>query len=382
MQRILKYGAVALLVLLVLTACEEELGPVDPLPDFAIEQVSLPARLNTVGNRAYDIAFRVIHPRGPAAVENVSVSFLTNDQATELLNLPLYDDGAEEHPDDGDVIARDGIFSNRFVPVAASFPQGNILLRVDVTDDAAVRYELAPLPITVFPNTPPQLLAISAPDTLYAGNLPVLFAGEAQDADSLVDLSTVQMRLKRGNAVITSFNLPLEEALDFDRGRFGRLFDSSFAAGRDSLYTVEFQAVDLSDDVSNTLSQSIFLENRPPTIANPGVRDSISLPPAGSIDTLHVKLSANDSQGLGDLATVNFTLTLIGGNTNGPFGMFDDGSGGGVDNGDTVPNDGRYSLILQLNSGNTPGTYVFEFQATDKVGQVSPLLNDTLVVLP
>lgn len=380
MYRILKYGAMTLLVMLM--ACEEELGPVDPLPDFAIEQVSVPARLNTVGNRAYDIIFRVTHPRGPAAVENVTVSFLTSDQSTVLLNLPLYDDGAEEHPDDGDVIARDGVFSNRFVPVAASFPQGSVSLQVDVTDDAGERYESAPLTVTVFPNTPPQLLAISAPDTLFAGNPPVLFAGEAQDADSLVDLSTVRMRLKRGNAVINTFSLSLQEALDFDRGRFGRLFDSSFAAGRDSLYTLEFQAIDLSDDVSNTLSQTIFLENLPPTIANSAVRDSINLPPAGSIDTLQVKLSANDSQGLSDLATVNFTLTLIGGNTNGPFAMFDDGSGGGVDNGDTVPNDGRYSLILQLNSGNTPGTYVFEFRATDKVGQVSPLLNDTLVVLP
>lgn len=138
MQQILKYGAAALL-LIAMMACDEELGPVDPLPDFAIEQVSVPARLNTVGNRAYDIVFRVTHPRGPAAVENVTVSFLTSDQATELLNLPLYDDGGEEHPDDGDVIARDGVFSNRFVPVAASFPQGNVLLRVDVTDDAAVR---------------------------------------------------------------------------------------------------------------------------------------------------------------------------------------------------------------------------------------------------
>jgi hypothetical protein len=58
--------------------------------------------------------------------------------------------------------------------------------------------------------------------------------------------------------------------------------------------------------------------------------------------------------------------------------MFDDGVSGG----DTVANDGIYSLRVSLPPTTVTGTYRFEFQAVDRSAASSNIIVHRLTVLP
>ena len=92
MRQLLKILTVFTFLLLTFS-CKEEVVPTQMAPDFVIEEFAVPLRLNVAKPRDYTIAFRVTHPEGAAAITDVTVTFLGSDQATQLLQLPLYDDG-------------------------------------------------------------------------------------------------------------------------------------------------------------------------------------------------------------------------------------------------------------------------------------------------
>lgn len=376
MKQLLKTVTVFTFLLLAFS-CKEEVVPPETTPDFAIEEFAVPLRLNVAKPRDYTIAFRVTHPEGASAIAEVSVIFFGSDQATQLLQLPLYDDGGFIH-DDRDVIAGDGIFSNHFISDSLVFPLGDVYMEVRALDNAQNSIQTGLIAALALFNAAPKVVSAIVPDTLYSGSQPLLFSVAVQDSNDVEDITGVMMRLKRGGNEIASYSLEFQSKTAADSGIFGAFFDSTFAAERDSLYTLEFQAVDFSDDVSEVLAKTIYLENIAPTIFNVSMPDTLQRPSSG-VDTVHVKISANDSQGLSDIDSVYFRATLIGGNTSSPQLMFDDGD---PDNGDEVQGDGRYSNIIQIEPQNQPGTYVFEFRAVDKVGNISNMISDTLEVLP
>jgi len=89
--------------------------------------------------------------------------------------------------------------------------------------------------------------------------------------------------------------------------------------------------------------------------------------------TLMVKV--NDPNGLKDISSVYYELYKPDGsktiNTQGisQFPLFDDGNTSS--NGDTVANDGTYSVFLTFPSGQPSGQWRFEFYAKDKGGLIS-----------
>ncbi len=370
-----------ILILLAIWSCEEEIVPPDLAPAFSIEAVSVPVRLNTAGGKMQMIAFKVTHPEGVEAIASVNAVFSNTSQA-ELLTLPLLDDGGNNASGSMDAIARDGVFTNLLIPDANVFPNGGVVIRVDVVDVNSVSYQSDTLQSTAFPNSLPRLITFSATDTIRAGNQPVLFSAVAQDDDSLKDISAVEMTLFDGEFAVKLVEFPRIDSLGFDRGNFGVFLDSSFAAALQGDYELQIKAEDLAGENSSTISRNIHMINLPPVISAPSIRDTIPLPAPGSPDTLHVKLTVRDSQGGNDLSQVAFTVTLLGGNASDPIPMFDDGNQGGADHGDDVRGDGRFSEVIQLLSTNQPGTYVFQFTATDRVGHTSNVLTDTLIVTP
>lgn len=376
MRQLLK-TLMALTFLLLIFSCKEEVVPPEMAPDFAIEAFNVPLRLNVAKPRVYNIAFRVTHPEGVSAIGEVTITFLGSDQATQLLQLPLYDDGGFIH-DDRDIIAGDGIFSNYFISDSLVFPLGDVYMQVRAVDNAQNSIQTDLIGALALLNAAPKVVSAVAPDTLFSGSPPLFFSVAVQDSNDVEDITGVVMRLKRGGNEIDSYSLEFQSKTAADSGIFGAFFDSTFAAERDSFYTLEFQAVDFSDDVSDVLAKTIFLENIAPVIFNVSMRDTLQRPSTG-VDTLHIIISANDSQGLSDIDSVYFRVTLIGGNTSSPQEMFDDGD---PNNGDEIQGDGRYSNIIQIEPQNQPGTYMFEFRAVDKVGHTSNVISDTLEVLP
>lgn len=386
MQRWFKFFAIFAVWIFVI-ACNEEILPPEAAPEFAVEGFKIPRRLNVGKPRNYDVAFRVTHPRGAAAVAEVTLRFFGSDQTTLLLELPLYDDGGFLHPGNRDVIAGDGIFTNHFISDSLVFPRGAIFMRATARDNAQQSVQSGFVEALALVNAPPQLLAINAPDTLISGSQPRLFSVAVQDSNDIEDVATVIMRLKRGGNEIFFASLEFQGKTAPDSGVFGAFFDSTLAAEKLGDYTLEFQASDESDDFSNVLTTPIFLENEAAFLFGVSVPDSAQLPTSG-LQPVFITIHCSDPQGLTDLDSVYFFSlrpdSVLANNGN-PLVLQDNGlpfnpQNPFVEAGDLVANDGIFSLTVLLNPTALTGRYIFSFFARDKVGNFTVGPVDSIIV--
>jgi hypothetical protein len=118
-------------------------------------------------------------------------------------------------------------------------------------------------------------------------------------------------------------------------------------------------------------------ENIAPVISNLVVPDTVTI---GSDTTfIQVTLDVEDANSLNDIEFVWFDSYLPNGNPSlqNPIALFDDGT-----NGDLVPGDGTYSLIVILPPvGVTRGTFRWEFQAKDRGDKSSNIIIHFLEVI-
>ncbi len=145
--------------------------------------------------------------------------------------------------------------------------------------------------------------------------------------------------------------------------------------------TYKFTAYNRVGAPGNSVSSLVKLfnsKNRPPML------DSVSAPDSVMIDSTQAILfslyaTASDSDGLNDIKEVYFDTFKPNGNpsSGNPFLMYDDGGASGSPaDGDSVANDGVYTLTIQLPPLIAPtppalGDYTFKFYAMDRSGAVS-----------
>jgi hypothetical protein len=139
-------------------------------------------------------------------------------------------------------------------------------------------------------------------------------------------------------------------------------------------YSIELLAENSAGLLSNQINSSflvVMTNNQAPIVSSLFSPDSIAIPSSGStIKTLSVY--ALDSNGQCDIKRVFFNSyrpdsSITGGS---PFQMFDDGDI--PVHGDSVANDKRFSLIIQIESTQTTiGWYTFKYQAEDNSGLLS-----------
>lgn len=365
-------------MLLLLVSCSEKTGPLEAPPEFTIEAFQVPTIISIDRPRTYTVAFQVTHPGGTEKVADITVTVLAGDQSTVLLEFPLYDDGGVLHPEDADVVAGDGIFSNTFVSDSTIFSAGNIFLQARVVDTEGESRTTSLISTSAIVNVAPVLVSVNAPDTLFSGTEPVLFSAVVQDSNGLENISAVNLLLKRNGNIIFTGVLDLITTIAPDSGVYGVFLDSTFAAERQGDYALEFRAVDLSGDESAVLSTPVFLENSPPYLSVFFLPDTIQRPPLGS-DVIDVQVRGNDPQGLGDINFINVSIYRSGGDTT-VVELFDDGD---FDNHrDLEAGDGIFSRGLQVTANSTADLFFFEFRAEDKVGNLSPVVLDSLRILP
>ncbi len=194
-----------------------------------------------------------------------------------------------------------------------------------------------------------------------------------------------------------SVNLPSEER----RFAEGVLRDDGVnpdLGSRDGIFTgtvtfsirrVDIGAFELSVDgynepgsPSNTLRRQIgvFRSSRPPVISDLAAPDTINLPSPGNFSLILLSISVADSDGQGDIAAVYFRNLDSPTDTTRKFILLDDGHPTGA-SGDSVANDGTFSIIIQLPSSTPAGTFRFKFESTDRSGLVSNAILHPLTVL-
>jgi len=98
--------------------------------------------------------------------------------------------------------------------------------------------------------------------------------------------------------------------------------------------------------------------------------DTVMRPTSGFI-LFPISIAANDSDGIADIQEV-YLRNLDSQNPNARVFLRDDGSFSAPPlSGDAIAGDGVFTVTVQLNSDNTPGTFRFAYQAADSFGDTS-----------
>ena len=370
------------LIVFLLTGCSEKLGPPTEIQqEFAVTPFAVPSILNVRKNRNYTIAYRVTHPGGDAEISSVMAEFRAGGTGAVILQLPLADDGGALTPGDGDVVARDGIYSGGVNSSQFRSVGQSVELTVRAKDRSGKESVAPPFILTLVSDSPPRLRQVSLPDSLPSGSPPLQLTALAEDSDGIGDIRAVILRGRKAGASFATFEDSLLLA-DSAAGLFSKQIDSSFAAGKFGDYSLQFQAVDRSGDSSNAIEKPFFIGNKAPRLDNPNLPPFFQRPGTGGSDTLHVKISAKDPQSLADIDSVFFRSRKPDGQFAGggaKFLMFDDGDPA---HGDAKADDGRFSLVIQITASSQTGDFVFLFQARDRVGNLSPVVADSVEIRP
>jgi len=146
-------------------------------------------------------------------------------------------------------------------------------------------------------------------------------------------------------------------------------------------YTVQFSVTGFNGE-NNIVALSSFQfnngqDNLPPVISNTVIDPDTVVVTDTTI--IYTSVEAMDSNGVSDLKEVYYIVYRPDGSTSGAkLLLFDDGNI--VENGDLVAGDGIYSRLIQVNETNDKGTYRFEFQAEDRSGELSNIINHFVLI--
>lgn len=365
----------ALILLFFMLGCEEE-KVLQPTPEFAIQEVSLPANFSTLSHQPVRISARVSHPAGEAGIAAVT-AILPDSSGSGSLTITLLDDGEAGMSGSGDLIAHDLIFTAQITPAEIwnENLNGNYQITVMAQATDGRKAESEPQTVRIAPNQPPQIVSHSFPDSIPAGLTPQEVVFTLQDNGGPADIRVLKLEGWKSGQTQPAFT---DSLLNPQNNTFiyRMLIDSSYAAGKKGRYTMKFYAVDQFGAHSDTVETMSGFANLPPEISNAAVPDTVTIPQTGSLQIL-ITVKVKDAQSLADIQQVWFDSYLPNGNpsSGNPFLLYDNGLPYDPNNpvavGDQVAGDGVYSLTIFLPAGIPPGSYAFHFFAEDRAGQVT-----------
>jgi hypothetical protein len=146
-------------------------------------------------------------------------------------------------------------------------------------------------------------------------------------------------------------------------------------------YNIKYYVTDKSNSTKQvalgTFDYNNGQNNVAPVISNDIVEPDTAI--VTSTTVIQTSIKVFDQNGLSDIEKVYFVVYKPDGTTNNfQNTMFDDGNL--VVNGDQSSADGIYSLLIQITSTNAKGTYRIEFQAKDRGGKLSNIINHSLLI--
>jgi len=360
--------------LILLLGCEVKYPPEPESVQPEISYVIFPDTLYLNSDVLYTIKVKVEDPQGIEDISKVEMRISDMDSTEILYTDTLNDDGLI-----GDVIPSDGEYFS-VIPTDFTDNEGVFLLQVDAVDLAGNSAEPVQDTIYVFDgeaNLPPVICDSQVPDTLDTESIKnAFFAISVHDPQGLTDI----------DSVYAWFYPPLKPSPIFkatlrDDGREGDVTagdgvfsfkrDLSSVLGSSGVNLVRFQAVDKKGEKSEPVVCEMFVSipNSPPSLSNLTAPDTLS---RNISQSSLLSVQVNDPQGAGDIDIVFFNSFLPDGSASqgNPHRMYDNG-----ESGDVTPDDGIYSLGINIDSSVSLGDYRFEFMARDN----SKAMSDTLI---
>lgn len=214
------------------------------------------------------------------------------------------------------------------------------------------------------------------PDSLL--NLRLLFTQSSQVFKAYFDIYSSD------NSRLNTEPVEMDEILE-------NVFENQFILKREypiGNYTIRFSAEGFDGKLKQVaLTTFYFLngqDNLPPVISNSVIEPDTVI--VNDTTVIFTSIEAMDPNGKSDLLEVYFKVYKPDGSTNNfKWLLLDDGSCCPLPpfnqvSGDVTANDGIYSRKIEVNQGNDKGTYRFEFQARDRLGEISNIINHFVLI--
>jgi len=364
----LKYVLLSILIALI-CACSDEPGKPETEFDPSVVSVRLDEVWNINSAVEKIVEVKVDDPQGFRDVRNIYFRIL-DAGSVSVYDDSLYDDGGLSGTND--VIAGDGVFRTKILPVAVTNQVGFYTFEFDVLDKEGNSAGELKRDVEFIFSVVNNIDNIIAPDTLKSGSEPVSITAKVSSMQGESEVEKVFMDLRRNNVSVLS--APIEMNKTGQDSIFAYTIDSTFAAARKGTYILQFYAQSSTGDKSDTFDHEIFIENNKGRIISVNVPATIKRPASG-FNTALVTAKVSDPQGLADIDSVYFNSQKPDGNpaAGNPFVLVDNGLPFNVSNpfieaGDQVAGDGIYSITIFVDNSNQLGTYTFTFHLSDKTG--------------
>jgi len=165
-------------------------------------------------------------------------------------------------------------------------------------------------------------------------------------------------------------------------GRVSTSVSIEIPSGETGIYSVKAFVSDAAGHLGNQVIGSLIVDSssEPPVIDQIDMPDRITRPAQGQPAVVVLMVAhVSDPDGLSNILRVSATIN------GSEFNMCDDGGVGNcnpgfANSGDLTAGDGLFTLAIQLDSTSQPGSYEFEFKATDRAGLDSETVVRTFVV--
>jgi len=179
------------------------------------------------------------------------------------------------------------------------------------------------------------------------------------------------------NTRLNSAPVEMQEVLD-------KIYEQQFILLRENPignYNVRFSVTGL-DGKNKQVAVSSFYFNNGQDNLSPIISNTVIEPDTVVVNdttVIFTSIEAMDPNGANDILEVYFKVYKPDGTTNDiKVFLFDDGNT--QENGDLIAGDGIYSRLILVDQSNDKGTYRFEFQAKDRSGELSNIINHFVLV--
>ena len=376
---------VFLLLTSLLAACSQrEL----PQQNTSSEPLSLQTRIVPSVVNPGGVYLTSVSVTGGAGVDSVRLDILAGEGSTLLAAFWLYDDGGALHPDDGDQVAFDGVFTQRIVWAVDVGNAEQVVWRFQAVDADGKAAEPVEQTVSARENAAPVLLKVETPDSLPSGfDGRLTFRVEAADSNGADDITRVMYSAFQNGVLNFEADLERQEA-----GVYVQTMDRTFAAGKKGVYDLKFKAIDQSGAESNIVERQTAIGNKAPMLLDFVHADSVQQPEAGKIVAFLITVRVEDDQSLLDVKDVKMEWKKPDGtySQNSPFDLYDNGLPWNEDfegwddgwRGDEKKGDGIYSITGIFDPSQPLGDYELTFYANDFAGNTSERITRIVTLTP
>jgi len=366
--------SILLLSIIWIIGCSEETNPVIPGSNPVISKVNMKDRWNTQSSGFYKTEVWVIDPQGPGDLAGVSLSVREISGGKEIFTDSLYDDGAHFYPQDGDVLAGDGVYSNQLqvVDISQYSNQTEFVFQFTAFDKQNHASHIRETTVVFSPNSPPVIHKIVAPDSISHSSENSIFSIIVSDSNGIDDISRAYFESKNLTGGFTQYEQQLFNDGDYEKNGdliaedsiFSIRISKDFLVAKKGLYNLNFYVEDENEDQNkNEAVHLIVIENFESHFLSFNLPDSILIPPgSGNFNRELMTVEVSDTEGLADIDSVYFyslkpDSALA--NNGRPLLMVDNGlpynpNNPLIETGDEVDGDGIFSLSLLVYNLSKP----------------------------